>query len=167
MYFLFTLFVTCSIAVSTVEARPMKPTTLTQQQLLGILQTIMPDVQLSPRKGGLAPFMLSHPDENRIEMWPKFMKTLRSGKVSPDYFFALGLLGHELGHIPTAKDAYTPNEQGGTTFSAPRSEELANAWAYQNMRRIVNAFGYRPHLARAYAKKASAALRNYYSNGGL
>ena len=94
---------------------------------------------------------------------------LNAPKVSPRLVRAMAFLGHELGHGSPAALAYTgtANATGGVDFDQERVEVAADRWAANNMRRLYNKFGFRPHQARGLSKKSIADIAKFRAEMGL
>lgn len=100
----------------------------------------------------------------RIHLLPSWYRSIAARKPSPSLALAMGILAHELGHLTPENQAAqrgTLNATGGLDKDPRVWEEMADKYGMANLRRLYNAFGYRPHMARALTKKSIAALKRY------
>lgn len=144
---------------------------LTDKQINKILSDLVGNRVRLSYKGGQAD-LASHGggyathNVGRIHVNPEYYRLIRSRKVGKGLDLAMGLLGHELGHLtPENVEAQKgkPNASGGIDKDPRVWETMADEYAYANMRRLYNALGYRPHVARQMAVKSTLAFKKFRS----
>lgn len=100
-----------------------------------------------------------NPGDQQMHVSPYLYRSLRQSPVDRKAAMAFAVLAHEMGHV--GQPGGELNSNGGLDQTAAwqkRMEDEADAYARQNVRKIINLFFTRPHERQVMAKWAVKKL---------